>query len=851
MKPVRIKVESLVDPLGVDFLSPTISWNCEGGKKQTAYRLKAYNRGEVIYDSKKVDSNSMKASLPVALTSREEIDCSITLFNENGLEGEEGHAHFEMGLLKKEDWKGDWISGDYSPSKKKRYPVDCFRKHFVCKRLKKARLYITACGLYEAKINGVKAGDFVLSPGVTDYRVRVQYQTYDVTALINEGNNQITVELADGWYRGSVGAWGIRCQYGKQTKFLAQLELEYENGESEIIATDNSWCWSNDGPIRFADNKDGEILDLRMSPSYNGRARVVKHNVVPSCSNNVPLNEHEIFSPEVIKTPSGKTVLDFKQNIAGYIAFKVEAKAGQEVFLRFGELLGSDGEFTQKNIQCANKKRTRVSPLQQVKLICKDGENVYKTKFAIFGFRYALLETEAKWNPDDFKAIAVYSSMEETLRFDCSSTLINKFVENTRWSAKNNHADLPTDCPTRERHGWTGDAQIFSITASYFFDYDSFARKYQRMLVDEQDKKGVFPQIVPTGGVDFYMKAMNGSSGWSDAGIIIPYNMWKVYGDEKILLDNYEAMSKYADTLIKKIGKWYITAHPTGIDRKYKKYLVNYGQAYGEWAEPDDVHHMTWRDCAVPHPEVATAYTSYVLGLMGEIADHLGKPSARYKEFSSKTKQAYQALRKTDKFKLDTDRQAELARPLYFDLLDAKQKEYAKERLVKALENYSWRVGTGFLSTPLILYVLEDINIEYAYRLLENERMPGWLFMPLHGATTIWEAWEGDSTKNGGIASLNHYSKGAACQWIFQSMCGIRVDGENHFFLAPRPGGSLTHASCEYLSVYGLVKSSWKKESDKIIFSFEIPTNTSAKALLFGEEKVLETGEYRFEYNLK
>ena len=849
MRATDLKTEYLINPIGVDFLNPCLMWTCDGGVRQTAYRIVAKSNGKTVWDSGKVPSDEMKAVYPIESHSRMRVDWAVSLWDENDIEGEPSHAFFETGLLVPCDWKAVWIAGNYRVNRFKRYPADCFKKTFLVKDVARARLYATACGLYEIMINGKKVGNFCLAPGVTDYRKRIQYQTYDVKELLKEGENEITALLADGWYRGSCGAWGLKNQYGTQTKLLVQLEITGADGKDTTVMSDGSWSWSDGGSIRFADNKDGEIVDARLTPTWERRAKEVKCKVTPSASDNVILCEHERLKAKKIVTPSGMAVLDFGQNIAGYIAFKLNAEEGQTVKLRFGEMLDGNGEFTQKNIQCANKKRTKVTPLQQVIYTAKDGVNEYKTRFAIFGFQYVLVETDADWEPEDFTAIAVYSDMTETLDFDCSSALINKLVENTRWSAKNNHADLPTDCPTRERHGWTGDAQIFCNTAGYLFDYAAFARKYVRMLVDEQRRNGKFTQIVPGGGVDFYMRGMDGSAGWADAGILIPYRMWKLYGDDGIITENYPAMKKYADYLIKKTGKRYITASDTGIEKKYRKDIVNYGQAYGEWAEPDDVHHMTWKDCAVPHPEVATAYTSYVLRCMAEICEYLNKPEGeRYSAHSEKTMIAYQALCRTEKYTLDTDRQARLVRPLYFGLLNKEQKEYAQKRLLSALDNYGWRLGTGFLSTPLILSVLMEIDAEYAYKLLENEQMPGWLFMPKNGATTIWEAWEGNATSNGGIASLDHYSKGAVCEWLFSEMCGIKVGKRNSFVIKPVVGGNISYARCEYKSVYGKVACGWKKCGQKTVYSVTVPSNTTARLILKGEEKLLTAGEYEFSF---
>lgn len=848
MKAVRLRTEYLKNPIGIDIARPRLMWNCAGGVTQTAYQIIATSdSGAVLWDSGKVESSSMQAVYPKKLSDRERVNWKLRLWDETGETGEWTEAFFETGISQ---WQAKWITGNYTVHKKERYPVDCFRKTVaVSGEVKAARLYITACGLYEAKLGGKKAGSFCLAPGYTDYNKRVQYQTYDVTGLLKSGENELTVQLADGWYRGSVGAWGRKNQFGTETKLLAQLEVEYADGTKSVTATDETWDWSNDGPIRFADNKDGETVEAFRTPMYSGKAKVTSHKVVPTASNNVPVTEHERFTPKELTTPSGKTVLDFGQNIAGYAEFRITARVGQRVFLRFGELLDENGEFTQKNIQCSNKRIT--TPLQQVDYTCGEGENRYKTTFAVFGFRYILVETDVPFAPEDFSAIAVYSDMEQTGLFESSNELLNQFFAATVWSAKGNHLDIPTDCPTRERHGWTGDAQVFFTTAAYLFDFAAFSKKYLTDVYDWQKPNGKLPQIAPHGGVDFYMNVMDGSVGWSDVGVLYPYRFWKIYGDRSILEEYYDRMKQYAEFMISRCGKWggpY--AKRTGVAGEAKKYLVNCGQGYDEWAEPADVYTFNWTHFAAPHPEVSTAYTSYVMGLMVEIAEALGKGSdiPRYREYRDGCKRAYQALVKQPAFSLDTDRQARLVRPVYMDLLDEPQTEYAKKRLIQALENYGWRLGTGFLSTPLILDVLAEIDMDAAYRLLENEELPGWLSMPKNGATTIWEGWEGPKSQDG-IASLNHYSKGAVCEWLFTTMCGIRVDGENHFTIAPRPGGHFTHAGASYRSVYGEVKSGWRREGGKTVYTITVPANCTAEITLTGREpERVGAGTYTMEY---
>lgn len=872
MKATRLRTESMIDPIGISTKIPRLSWVCEGGLKQTAYQIAAKDRDseKTLWDSGKIQSSQM-AYIPWGadpLPSRIRVEWKVRLWDEHDTVGDwSDTAFFERGL-EEADWKASWITGDFKPRRrankvtqyitkpKKRYPVDCFRKIVqVSKPIKKARFYASACGLYEISVDGKKVGSWCLAPGITDYRMRVQAQTLDATKHFTENHNHsITILLADGWYRGSVGAWGLLDQYGTQTKVIAQLVLTYEDGSEEIIVTDASWEWSNDGPIRFADNKDGEIVDASRSPSYSGRARTANHTVLPVSSDNLPLTEQEIFKPFISRTPSGKVLLDMGQNFAGYIAFSVNARQGQRLILRFGEML-MDGELTQDNFQL--KLKSRITPKQEINYTCCEGQNNYKTRFAIFGYQYVEISGDEDLLSDivdgkaDFSGIAVYSDFERIGFFESSNPLLDQLVEATVWSTKSNSADLPTDCPTRERHGWTGDAQIFIKSASYLFDYRSFAKKYLNDIYDLQYKNGNLPQIAPYGGVDFFMGTMNGSSGWSDAGIFIPYRLAEVYRDEQILRKFYPRMAKFARFLERRCGKWTPLRRKAIVSGENKKYLVNCGASYGEWSEPEDVFINKWTEQVFPHAEVSTAYSSYVFRLMAEIAEHLDKPedAAEFRRFSEGCKSAYQELVSTPEYSLDTDRQSLLVRPLALNLLTEEQITFAKDRLIQAMENYRWRLGTGFLSTPFILNVLMEIDIEYAYKLLENEEIPGWLSMPRQGATTIWESWEGPYTKGGaGAGSLNHYSKGSVVEWLFEKMCGIRMDGENHFTIAPHPGGNFTYAKASYHSVYGQVVSSWSKDDDgSWCYEITIPANCSATVSLPDTQKQeVGAGVYKF-----
>ena len=328
MKAVHLQVEYLTRPLGLGNPNPRFYWNCEGGVSQTAWQIICTRAGKTVWNSGKVKSGSM-THIPYAgtkLRSRDLVSWRVKLWDENGELGEVSESCFELGLLKADDWKAKWISGNYKPNPRYRYPVDCFRKNFSAEKVEKARLYVTARGVYDVTVNGRRIEDFILAPGMTDYRRRIQVQTYDVTEYIKD-NNTLELRLADGWYRGSVAAYGVTNVFGTQTSILAQLELTLADGSVRIIATDETWAWSNDGPIRFADLKDGEVYNATMKPSYSGKAKIVKAPVgVALCSSdNVPVTEHERFKPTLLPG----NVLDFGQTIAGSLAFRVKGKKGQ------------------------------------------------------------------------------------------------------------------------------------------------------------------------------------------------------------------------------------------------------------------------------------------------------------------------------------------------------------------------------------------------------------------------------------------------------------------------------------------------------------------------------------------
>lgn len=884
MKAVHLQTEYLTNPVGIDITSPRFYWNCESGTehlhaRQTAYRIVCMrcvgakkapqsenSMDEILWDSGKVASSSMShiryGGTP--LRSRDIVRWSVVLWDEKDNPGEVSESIFEIGLLEKSDWKAQWISGNYKPKKNRRYPVDCFRKNFhIDREVAKARLYITACGLYEAYINGRRVGEFILAPGVTDYRKRIQYQTIDVTGLIRK-ENTLEILLADGWYRGSIGCFGQTNVYGRQTKLLCQLEICYADGKCDTICSDGSFAWSNDGPVRFADLKDGEIVNAAMQPGFSGKAVVCSEAIVPTASNNVIPKKQEHFKPTLIVTPSGDKVLDFGQNLAGLIAFTVSGSKGQRLKLLFGELLDEKGEFTQKNIHKHHKpvkefgKMTELllvlgmenkirgelqpTPRQELQFFCSGQKDSYEMRFSVFGFRYVKVETEIEFKPENFEAIAVYSDLEQTGEFRCSHSLVNQLVSNTRWSMKGNFLDIPTDCPTRERLGWLGEGQTFFQTANYFMGAAPFYRKWLCDLMDGQRKDGKNSSVVPFVGFDM-LYGNNGSSvGWADAMVLIPYRYWKQYGDREILVQCYDMMRRYGEFMIANTGQKDKKAAKVN---PYNQYTYEKGVQLGEWLEPKEFLDMDNASGAklTLQTEVCTAYLHYTMACLAEIAGELGKKEdgKRFGEYAESAKKAYHWLYLASGIP-ETDRQAKLVRPIALGLVEGKIKTAMEQRLAQAVENRQYRIGTGFLSTPFVLGVLTEAGFpELAYKMLENEELPGWLYQVRQGATTVWEDWEGTE-----FASRNHYAMGAVCQWLFDTVAGIRVDGKNHFVIAPVPGGTLTEANASYRSLYGTVESGWERRREGYFYYISVPENTTAQICLPGGVVLeVDAGKYR------
>ncbi|MFO7636821.1 MAG: family 78 glycoside hydrolase catalytic domain, partial [Clostridia bacterium] len=650
---------------------------------------------------------------------------------------------------------------------RKRQPASYLRRSFtVDKEVREATLRVTACGIYKAYINGREVDDQVFMPGFTYYHRRLQVQGYDVTPLLGKGENVIGAILGDGWYRGKIGASSKRNVYGEKTKLLAILEIKYTDGTTDMLTTDRYWKATDRGPVRYNDLKAGETYDATMemegwnAPGFEDAGWSATY---PSAyggdlveSEGERITEHEKLEPVVLTTPDGSTVLDFRQNIFGYVQFTVNGKKGHMVRLIHGETLDENGNFTLKNLTLTRLQKEKV--FQEVTYVLKEGRQTFKPMFSAHGFRYVKLENwPEQADPGHFTAIAVYSDMKQTGSFECSNPLVNQLVANTRWSQKGNFMDIPTDCPTRERAGWTGDIAAFCETGTYLMDINRFLKKWLGDLAAQQREDGCIHSIVP----DVRLGIGDGSAGWADAGIIVPYILYKVYGDTDILSRQYGSMTRWMGFMERRAGKTSIFH----VFRKkaQKKHIIDTGFHFGEWLEPG--HSMvldTIKAFIVAYAEVATAYYAYSAGLMAEIAAILGKEedAGKYRKLHGDIKAAYRSMF-TKNGIVHSKRQCRLVRPIALDLINEAEKKQNAQTLNRMIEENGYRIGTGFLTTQFILSVLSEYGYhETAYRMLENTEKPSWLYNVKKGATTILEDWEGISEDGVPKNSFNHYAFG-------------------------------------------------------------------------------------------
>ena len=692
---------------------------------------------------------------------------------------------------------------------------------------------ISALGLYDAEINGHPVGDQVFAPGWTDYRIRVPFQTYDVTAQLGAGENALGAVLGDGWYCGRV-AWKGRNLYGDRPHLIASLHINYADGTSDHIATDSSWKTSS-GPLLQNDLLNGEDYDARLElgdwsqPGYDDSAwqQVLAGNVAPLPELSAPLGPpvrrieeiQPVISREVTAHDRSCRTYDFRQNFSGRIRIRVKADAGTVLSFRYAEVLNPDGSLYTENLRSA--KATDY-------YTCKGGGvEVWEPRFTFHGFRYAEVEIAA-WKADDFievTGIVLHSDLLPAGHFSCSNELLNQLQHNIVWGQKSNFLEVPTDCPQRdERLGWTGDAQIFIRTACFNMDVRSFFHKWMRDIRDAQSPAGGIPSVIPD--MEFIVNREDGGPAWSDATIICPWTIYLCYGDLEILKDHYESMRRYLDFLKTHRCKGHIRSHPEADE---------WG-GYGDWLALDDSGKT---EGATPRDLIGTAFYAHDVQIMARVAAVLGhdEDALAYHILLGEIVTAFRNRFLTPDGLLTSATQTSYVLALHFGLIPEQLQSAAASELVWDIQKRGFHLATGFVGTPYILDVLEAHgHLDVAYTLLEQETFPSWLFPVKNGATTIWERWDGWTPSKGfqdkGMNSFNHYAYGAVGAWMYRVIAGLDLDpeepGYRHSLFRPRPGGSITRAAASLKTPHGETSIRWELTQGQLNVDLLVPDGCHA-----------------------
>lgn len=824
----NLLTENLINPVGIDVQQPRFSWQLVSNKRnvlQTAYEIKVASGKSTVWSSGKVGGDE-SAYVPYSgtpLESGKKYSWTVRVWDNSGKSlVPAAPAFFQMALLNAADWKAKWIEPGYTEDSIMR-PSPMLRKEFTSgKKISSAMAYITAHGLYEAHINGSRVGDTYLTPGWTAYKKRLQYQTYDVTSLLKTGNNAIAVSLGSGWYRGTIGFTNSLNVYGKDIALLFQLNITYTDGSAETIISDDTWKCAT-GPIRYSEIYNGETIDARMDrpgwllagykdADWSG-VKVVEHPTnVLLATYNEPVRKHETFKPvRVLTTPKGEKVLDFGQNLVGWVTLKAKGRAGDKITVSHAEVLDKQGNFYTTNLRDAKA--------QDIYILKGGDEEIFEPHFTWHGFQFVRIEGyPGELTPENFTAIALYSDMQPTGKFTSSNPLVNQLQHNIQWGQKGNFLDVPTDCPQRdERLGWTGDAQVFSRTASFNMNVKNFFTKWMKDVAADQ-QNGVIPFVVPN-----VLGSPTNSAGWADVATIIPWNMYLAYGDKKILEDQYASMKAYVES----------------IRNSTKNNLWNTGFHFGDWLfyRPDDDN--DGRAAVTNKYLIAQCFYAYSTQLLINAAKVLNKTEDvnAYSALLEKIKEAFINEYMTPNGGLVSGTQTAYVLALNFDMLPEALREQAARRLSENVKSYGNHLTTGFLGTPYLCHVLTRFGYDdQAYKLLLQETYPSWLYPVKMGATTIWERWDGikpDSTfETPSMNSYNHYSYGAIGDWMYRSMVGLDTYedgvGYKHIKIKPHIGGGFSYASATLQTNYGQLSSGWKLETDKVLMDVEIPANTMA-----------------------
>ena len=851
--------EGFVDPLGFHDPTPSFSWKLPRGvERQTAYRIEVDGAGENKWDSGWVESDQ-SVFVPYGgkpLASRQRLSWRVRFRDEAGNEsGWSQPAHFELGLLAARDWKAKWIrpGAETDPEKE---AVSWLRREFpVSGKIDRARLYVTARGLFEVRLNGEKVGNDCLVPGWTSYGNRIDTLTYDVTDALEQGNNAIVAELGTGWYAGRLAWHGERNFYGKHPQLLLQLEIAYSDGSVETILSDENWKATRNGPIRSSSIYDGEEYDARMEmpgwdkPGFDDSkwgavlagAELGPQKLVPKPF--PPVRATRTLAAKAIAEPQpGRYVFDLGQNMVGWAALNIPVEKDRTTTVRFAEMLKQDGTLYTENYRSAKSTDTYTA--------AKTGTIEWRPTFTFHGFRYVELSglpEGAKPELDWVKGEVLHSDLPRVGTFESSHAKLNRLYSNIVWGQRGNFVDIPTDCPQRdERLGWTGDAQVFCPTSLFNYDSLAFWKSWLGSMRDDQLEDGRIPDVVPDA-----INRYNASPGWQDAATFIPWDLYVRTGDTDALKENYQMMARL-------VG-WY--------RNRSKNHLIEKIGGYGDWLQPFSVNPAArHRKGDTPRPFLGSAYYAHSTELLAKTARILGQ-RADADRLDAETRAIKKAISERyfdsdGRLKNAPETQTAYLLALEFDLVPSNLRKKAADHLVEQVHAADDHLRTGFLGTPYLARVLGDTgHADLAYTVLFQETYPSWFYPINQGATTMWERWNSYSHKNGfgdaTMNSFNHYAYGAIGQWMVERIAGLAPDpahpGYKHFFVHPTPGTPLDWARAELETPYGLASSSWKKTGGKLEMEVVVPPNTTA-TIVFPNGRRPETvpaGSHRFELEPK
>ncbi|MEV0383210.1 family 78 glycoside hydrolase catalytic domain [Nonomuraea sp. NPDC050643] len=822
------------DPLGIGEPAPRLSWTVTtdlADWRQQAYEIEL---GDGATTGRVESGASVLVPWPsAALGSRERREARVRVHGADGSASDwSPWSCVETGLLEPADWQAEAAAPPLDLLGVPDGPALLLRRDFTLRApVASARLYITAHGVFEAEINGVVVGDDVLAPGWSSYGHRLRYRTHDVTALLREGGNAIGATLADGWYRGRIGFLGGKTDlYGDRTALIAQLEVTYADGTTDVVVTDGSWRCAS-GPVTATSLYDGEKHDDRLLPTGWSRpgfddaswlpADALAHDpallVAPT---GPPVRRTETLPVAGVLTgPDGETILDFGQNIAGRLRIRVQGPAGHTVSLRHAEVL-ENGALALRPLRDA-------AAFDQYTLRGDADPEEWEPRFTTHGFRYAQIDGwPGELDPADVQAVVCHTDMRPIGTFECSEPLLNRLHDNVRWSMRGNFVDLPTDCPQRdERLGWTGDIQVFAPAAAFLYDCAGPLSSWLADLAAEQAEVGTVPHFVPWVPLAFDVSP---TAAWGDAAVLVPWVLYQRFGDLDLLRRQYVSMTAWVDQV----------ASLAGDD-----HLWDEGFQFGDWLDPAAPPDQPGK-ARTDHALVATACHAWSAQVVADTAALLGRDAdaARYAELAEQVRLAFRREFVTPSGRLACDTQTAYALALCLDLLDGpRQRERAGRRLVELVAADDHRIGTGFVGTPLVCDALCAVGAyDTAYALLTQRNCPSWLYPVTMGATTIWERWDSllpdGSVNPGEMTSFNHYALGAVADFLHRTVAGLApaAPGYGRLRIAPRPGGGLTHASAGLDTPYGPASVAWVRDGETLTVTATVPPGTVAEVDLPG-----------------